>query len=793
MFKNYLKTAIRQLIRSRLFSTLNILGLAAGFCGSIMIFLWVQDELSFDRQNPQPEDVFRLNVNFSDGTAATTTAGMAPFLHQTLPQVKQFVRFLSGNPLTISYGEKRFIEKRVWYADSNFQQLFNFPLVKGDQGHVLRDPNELLITESAAKRYFGDKDPLGQRLRILGSSDVVVTGVLKDLPENSHIQFDFLMPISKMDGSDLQNNPWNNFIYYNYLRLDHTTASNPAAIAGLEKTIDAIYKKDGDPRITPTFNLQRLTDIHLGEHYIMDVPGGGSLQYVRIFSIVAFFILLIACINFMNLSTALSSRRAKEVGLRKTIGAMRWQLVAQFLGEAVLLALVALVLGLALVWLLMPLFNELTGKHFSIQALGGSRIMLLLGIAIVSGLLSGSYPALVLSQFQPVKVLKGLKVLQPGKAYFRNGLVVLQFTIAIALMVGTLVVYRQLRFIRDRDMGFDKSNLLYVRIPQLDSANMERGARQIDAALTGEPGIVSHTVVGDLPTYLVDGDTDLKWPGKPAGDQTVFPMLGSDENTLDVFGIHLLKGRTFSRAYGNDSASILVNETALQTMHMNPATAVGQRLEYDGVVYTIIGIVKDFNIKPVQFHVDPLLLLYHFSHGYDYVVVKTAPGAMKQVIGTLRKQFAMVYPQAVFDYGFVDKDLDALYASEQRMGELFNVFSVLAIFISCLGLFGLSAYTTQRRIKEIGVRKVLGASVQGIVRLLAGEFLIPVALATLIAFPLAAWGMDKWLHAFAYRIGLEWWFFAVSGGLALLVALFTVSYQSFQAARSNPVKALRTE
>ena len=793
MFKNYLKMAVRQLTRNRLFSTLNILGLAAGLCGSILIFLWVQDELSYDRQNPQAGDTFRLNVTIGDIDAATTPIGMAPFLQRTLPQVSQVVRFWAADPLTIASGEKRFIEKKVWYADSNFQQLFDFPLVKGDPGHVLRDHNEVYITERTAKRYFGDKDPMSQRLRIQGNADVVVTGVLKDLPANSHIQFDFLLPISIMDGYDLKHNPWNNFIYYSYLRLDHRTASDPAAVAGLAKDLATIYKKNGDPRVAPTFTLERLTDVHLGQHYLMDVPGGGSLQYVRIFSLVAVFILLIACINFMNLSTALSGRRAKEVGLRKTMGAMRWQLVAQFLGEAVLLALFALGVGVLLVWLLLPLFNALTGKHFSIRELGGSRIGLLLGIALVSGLISGSYPALVLSRFQPVKVLKGVKVFQAGKSYFRNGLVVLQFTIAIALMVGTLVVYRQLEFIRNRDMGFDKSNLLYVSMPQVGSDDMKRGAMRIDAGLAGGPGIVAHTVVGDLPTYLTSGDDDLQWPGKDPRDQTIFPMLGADEHTLDVFGMHLDKGRTFSKVYGNDSSSILVNERALQVMHMDAATAVGRRVGYDGGVYTIIGVVRNFNIKPVQFNVEPVLLFYHFSRGYDYVVVKTAPGGTKQAIETLKKQFATVFPEAVFDYGFVDKDLDALYASEQKMGQLFNVFSVIAIFISCLGLFGLSAYTTQRRIKEIGVRKVLGASVQGIVGLLAREFLLPVVLATLIAFPLAAWGMDKWLHAFAYRIGLEWWFFAVAGGLALLVALCTVSYQSLVAARSNPVKALRAE
>jgi len=812
MFKNYLKIALRQLIRNRLFSTLNILGLAIGLCGSILISLWVQDELSFDRQNPEPEEVFRLNARLGDIDDATTTAGMAPFLQRTLPQVKQFVRFWASDALTIDYGEKRFLEKKVWYADSNFQQLFNFPLVKGDPRHVLQAKDELFITESTAKRYFGDKEPIGQRLHI-GSSDVLVTGVLKDIPENSHIQFDFLMPISMVDESDLKNNPWDNFIYYTYLRLDRRTAHDPAALARLEKAIATIYVKNGVPGFRPGFNLERLTDVHLGEHLLMDVPGGGSWQYVRIFSLAAVFILLIACINFMNLSTALSNRRAREVGLRKTIGAMRWQLIVQFLGEAVLLALLALALSLVLVWALMPLFNELTGKHFSPDALGGRRIGLLLGIALVAGLVSGSYPALVLSRFRPVQVLKGnggnrtlrmtwsvakqlhgsSNLFQPGKAYFRNGLVVLQFTIAIALMVGTLVVYRQLQFIRDRDMGFDKSNLLYVTMPQVGFDEMQKGAWRIDAALAGQPGIIAHTVSSDLPTNLVWGETDVHWEGKDPKDQTIFPMMGADENTLHVFGMHLLQGRTFSKAYGGDSSAMVVNETALRAMHMDPATAIGNIIRHNNQNFTIIGVVKDFNFKPVQHTMEPLLIMYRASHGYDYVVVRTAPGATKRVIEALRKQFALVFPQGIFEYGFVDRDLNALYAAEQKMGQLFNVFSLIAIFVSCLGLYGLSAYTTQRRIKEIGVRKVLGASVQGIVGLLAREFLVPVALATLIAFPLAAWGMDKWLHGFAYRIGLEWWFFAVAGGLALLVALCTVSYQSLLAARSNPVKALRTE
>jgi putative ABC transport system permease protein len=791
MFKNYLKTAFRQLTRNRLFSSLNIIGLAIGLCGSIFIFLWVQDELSFDRDNPQAEDVYRITTTLGGIHAATTPINMGPFLQRTLPQVKQCVRFMTADPLMFSYGEKRFVEKRVWYADSNFQQLFNLPLVKGDAAHIFQGKNEVLITESTAKRYFGDKDPMGERLKLQGRQDMVVTGVLKDLPENTHLQFDMLIPVSMV----VNYNPdWSNFSFYTYLRLDHAATSGPGALAKLDQTLDAIYKKYGLPMLAPQFHLQRVTDIHLGEHYLMDVAGQGSLQYVRIFSLVAIFILVIACINFMNLSTALSSRRAKEVGLRKTVGASRGQLIGQFLGEAVFLALLALGLGMVLVWLLLPLFDQLTGKSFTIDVLGGSRIGVLLGIAIFAGLFSGSYPALALSAFQPVKVLKGVKPFQSGRAYFRNGLVVLQFAIAIALMVGTLVVYRQLQFIRDRDMGYDKSNLLYVDMPHLEDLSiMQKGAKRIDAGMASVPGVLGHSVIGDLPTYLTSGTGGIDWPGKDPKDQTIFPLMGADEHTLDVFGMHLLTGRNFSKAYGSDDSAMLINEAAMRVMHMALASAVGKKIRFGNRSTTIIGVVKDFSFKPIQFAVEPLLMPYNFSRGNVFVVVKTAPGGADKTIAALKKEFDATYPQYLFNYGFIDKDLNALYSSEERMGQLFNVFSVMAIFISCLGLFGLSAYTTQRRIKEIGVRKVLGASVRGIVGLLAREFLVPVGVATLIAFPVAGWAMDIWLHGFAYRIGIEWWYFAVAGTLALLVALCTVSFEAIQAARANPVKTLRSE
>jgi putative ABC transport system permease protein len=444
-----------------------------------------------------------------------------------------------------------------------------------------------------------------------------------------------------------------------------------------------------------------------------------------------------------------------------------------------------------LVRLLLPLFNELTGKQFSMQFLTASRMAALIGITAVVGLLAGSYPSLVLSSFQPVKVLKGLKVLHPGRAYFRNGLVVLQFTIAIVLIVGTVVVYQQLQFIRHRDIGYNKDNLLYIPIPQV--GDMRKNAKLIDEAISRYPGIVNHTIVSDLPTNLTSGDVDVQWSGKDPRQQTVFSMLGGDDNFLATFGMRLIAGRYFSNAFAGDEHNYIINETALKVMGFDPASAVGKKIKYSGREGNIIGVLKDFNFKPIHQPVDPLLVMKNWSRGNLYEVVRTTPATVETMLPLLQQSFDAVYKGYPFSYGFVDQDLAKLYTTEQRMGRLINVFSVISIFVSCLGLFGLSAYTTQRRFKEIGVRKVLGASVPGIVQLLAREFLIPVAIAAAIAFPLADWIMNNWLAAFAYRISIHWWVFAVSGTVALLIALVTVSFQALKAALVNPVSSLRAE
>ncbi len=521
---------------------------------------------------------------------------------------------------------------------------------------------------------------------------------------------------------------------------------------------------------------------------MLDVDGQGNGTYVTIFSLVAFFILFIACINFMNLSTALSSKRAKEVGLRKTVGARRVQIIIQFLSESILLSFISLFIAIVLAILLLPLFNEVASKSISINLVSVKIVVTLLATAVLVGLLSGSYPALFLSSFNPVNVLKGVKMLHGRKSFLRSGLVVLQFSISVILMISTLVVYRQLQFIKNRDIGFNKENLLYVHMPEVGDLKNNKDA--LKAMLSQYPGINDYTITDHLPTYLTTGGP-LSWPGMNQGEQVITSRLLTDENFIRTFGIPLLAGRFFSQDFKSYDSTYVVNETALKVMNITPSDAIGKKITMSGREGTIIGVVKDFNFKPVQQPVEPLVIRNNFAGGY--VVIRTTPGNIQNIITEIKKIFGKVYSDYPFSFGFVNEELSKLYIAEQRMGSLFNTFSVLSIIISCLGLFGLATFATQKRIKEIGVRKVLGASGAGIVALLSKEFIKLVAVALIIAFPIASWVMNKWLEGFAYRIDISWWIFVIAGTAAIVIAFITVSFQAIKAAIANPVKSLKTE
>jgi ABC-type antimicrobial peptide transport system permease subunit len=791
MFQNYFKTAFRNLLRHRLFSGLNIFGLATGMACSILILLWVQDELSFDRFNHNADHIFRVISGASGTEYAVVPPSLADAIETQIPAIERATRVAPVQKM-ITVGTKKFNQGNIYYADSNFLRIFNYSLLKGNIASVLSLPNSTVLTEGTAIKYFGSADAaIGKTLYIdnnIKGTDLLVTGVLRDIPSNSHLQPEMLIPMDLYDKVNHTKYGWTNFDVYVYFQLKAAVAPTASDLGRITRQVNEIYGRNNN-EFSASFFAQPLTGIHLHSHYLMDVPGQGSYAYVTIFSLAAFFIIIIACINFMNLATAVSGQRAKEVGLRKTVGALRPQLIAQFIGESSLLSFISLILAVLIVYLMLPLFNQLAAKTISFNPFSANIFIRLAGIAVITGLLSGSYPAFFLSSFNPVKALKGNKILRSNKSFLRNGLVVLQFSISIILIISTLVVHNQLRFIRNRDIGFNKENLLYMQMPQVGDLKNNKDAMR--ATLASYPDIRNYTFTDQLPTNLTYGSSQLVWPGMDPGEQVEAYRLRVDENFAGTFGMKMVAGRFFSKDFAGDDSSYVVNEAALKVMHMKPGEAVGRSITFWDQKAPIIGVVKDFNFKPVQQPIGPLVMKSNFSGGY--VVMKTTPANMQRMIASLQKSFHNVYGDYPFSYGFVNADLAKLYVTEQRMEKLFNVFSILSIIISCLGLFGLATFAAQQRIKEIGVRRVLGASEAGIVTLLSKDFIQLVIISFAIAFPVAWWAMNQWLENFAYRIGLSWWTFMAAGLAALLIALITVSFQSVRAAIANPVKSLRTE
>ena len=789
MFQNYLTTAFRALRKFKLFTLLNIFGLGTGMACSILIILWVQDERSYDKFNDKAAGIYRITANVAGTPAAVTPPPLLTAIKQQMPIVESVTRVVPINA-NITIGSEKFAEKNIYYADPNFLLVFSYPLLHGEKHSVLSRPNGVVITEAAAIKYFGTSDVIGKVIHVdndIDGHNYQVSGVLKNVPHNSHLQFSMLLPIDLYNRSNGQ--VWDNFAAYSYIKLDKRFKATTASIKTLEQQIDVIYKSNDNTNTKSSFTFQPLTEIHLHSNLVLDVDGQGNYQYVAIFFLVALFILLLACINFMNLSTALSSQRAKEVGLRKTIGALRGQLIAQFMTESILVALLSMIVSCVLSVLLLPVFNELSGKALTVQLLNIKLVGTLLGLAITVGIISGSYPAFVMSSFSPSKVLKGLKIIGGQKSYLRNGLVVFQFAIATILIVSTIVVNYQLRFIKSRDMGYNKENLLYLQMPKI--GDLRNNYRALKSVLAQVPEFTDYTLINQLPTNLASATNDVTWLNKDPQLQILFPHISIDGRFLQTFGMHLLTGRGFDKQIKEDESNYLVNEKAAKLMGFTASNAVGQKISSKGHEGYIIGVVKDFNFKPVQQPIEPLIMKQTNNGGY--LVLRTNQVRLQPVVAKLREIFDQIYPTAPFAYGFVDQDLSKLYIGEQRMGVLFNTFSIVSIIVSCLGLFGLATFATQRRIKEIGVRRVLGAGVFNVVGILIKDFVKLVLLSLTIAFPVAWYAMDNWLSNYAFRVQLNWWIFAIAGSLAIIVALLTISYQSVKAALSNPVRSLRAD
>ncbi|MEP7110119.1 MAG: ABC transporter permease [Ferruginibacter sp.] len=811
MLKNYFKITWRNLLRNKTFSFINIAGLAIGLGCFLLITLYVTDELSYDRYNEKAGRIYRIDTDIrlggTDLKLAVCSDPMGATLKKDYPQVEQFVRFYNSNGSKLIKKGNDFInEQRVVNADSTLFDVFTLPAVEGDTKNALNEPNTVVITETTAKKYFGNTHVVGKTIETDESKNKLykITAVIKDIPLNSHFNFDFIFSMDNVEygfGNYLSQN------FQTYILLREGT-SYKAFEKNFTQVIDKYifpqarefmqissmddFKKSGN-RLE--YSLMPLTDIHLKSNRFPELGVNGNMQYVYIFAAVALFILLIACINFMNLSTARSASRAREVGIRKVLGTEKSSLIWQFLTESTVMVFIALILALVMVRLVLPYFNDVSAKSLSLGGLFSYQVLcLLILLPFVVGALAGSYPAFYLSSFQPVKVLKGKINAGFKKSYLRSGLVVFQFWTSIILIIGTIIVFNQLNYIQTKKIGFNKDQVLVVNGTGALGNNADAFKNEI-AKMTG---VISSTFAGYLPVSNSSRSDNTYSSEAVMNARNGFNMQSwvIDQDYLRTMGMELSMGRDFSRDYGTDSTAVIINESTAKILgYKDP---IGKKIytprdnnSSETIAYTVIGVVKNFNFESLHHTISPLCFRLGKSRWVTAFKVKTDD--ITPLIKTIESRYKAMAPGMPFSYEFLDDAFDQMYRAEQRVGKIFLSFAILTILIAGLGLFGLATYMAEQRTKEIGLRKVLGASVANLVAMLSGDFLKLVCIASVFAFPVAWFGMNKWLQDFAFRINISWWVFVVAAVVALLIALVTVSFQAIKAAIANPVKSLRTE
>lgn len=785
MLKNYIKTAWRNLLHNRFYSAINIAGLAIGLAVGMLILLWVQDELSFDSFHKQTPNIYRLELWGGTGTNRQIfqigVAPIGPFSKLQLPEVTDYVRTTGNYDYSLyKYQDKVFGDENVVYADPSFFTVFDFNLIKGNQEKPFTDDHSVVITQTTAHKFFGDANPIGKVIMADNKENFTVSGVINDFPKNSSLQYDMITPISlhfKMmlaQKTDMSNN----FRFFNY--QTYLLIKPGADIKKLAKQITQVHLAHKPDDTDADYLLLPLSKMHL---YNADLSDRG-ITTVRIFIIIAILTLTIACINYVNLSTARSMLRSKEISMRKIIGAGKIQLFLQFIVETALLFTFAALLAIGLIFVLMPAFNQIAGKEMSLN-LGDYHIWLVLLLSIGSTLAASSiYPALLLSSFEPLKALKGKISASLGDVLFRKILVVIQFSFSIILIIGTIVITSQLNYIRTTGVGYDKGHVLTFWMR--DMANHYDAVR---AELMKQPGILNVTRSNQNIVRFQGFTGNVDWDGKDPKQNIIIHPIVIDKDLVSFFKIKMVDGASFTGAK-NDTAHFILNEAAIKEMGIkNP---VGKRFRMQEINGTIIGVVKNFHYDSMKEKIAPSMFWYVPKELNKIYIKTTAQDAPKAITAAERefKQYNGEYP---FSYAFLDDIFDNIYQSEQREGTLFTDFAAIAIFISCLGLLGLAAYTAQVRTREIGVRKVLGASVSNLVGLLTKDFLKLVLLSIVIASPVAWYFMHKWLQDFAYKIGINWWVFALAGGMSIIIAFITISFQAIKAALTNPVKTLRSE
>ena len=788
MLKNYLTVALRSLRRQKGYAAINLLGLAVGVACCLFLLLYVRDELSYDRFHENADSIYRVNLYVEElgGEIGLTPTIVAPLFQREFPEVEAATRIEAHNGV-VRVGDRVFDEDAFYFADSTFFQVFTHPLLQGDMRAALTRPNTVVLTTSTARRYFGEVDPVGRTILRNNDQEFEVTGVMADVPAQSHYHFDFLASFASRDYW-ATNEMWGSANFFTFVKL------RPGASAAvLQQKIDALIARleaAGEEPRNPV--LEPLTDIHLRSDVAYDLDPTGDITYVYGFATVAFLILLIACINYMNLATARSSQRAKEVGLRKSLGAFRGQLIRQFYSESALLTLGGLLLAVVLVAIGLPWFNTISGKALSFSdLLTPSLGLLILGIFLVVSLVAGSYPAFYLSRFEPVRVLRGRVRAGRGASWLRQGLVVLQFSISAVLIVGTLIVMNQMRFIGSHNLGFDKEHL--VALPLTDPILREQFPA-MEEALTQSPHIVSAVAVNQIPGQL-GWTSQFLGEGMDEADAFLIKGMPTDAAVVEGLGLEIIAGRGFPEnppIPDSVSYQFLVNEATLGRVGWTPEEALGRRVTIDGRGGEILGVVRNFHFRSLHEAIEPLAIWF-WPQEANHLIVRLAPGDTRAGMDHLEAVWGQFASHRPFSYRFLDDVYDQLYRNEQQLGQIAGVFAFLAIFVACLGLFGLVSFTAEKRTREIGIRKVLGASVMGLVGLLSKDFLALVAVAFVLAIPVAWYAMSRWLDGFAYRIDLGPGVFLLAGGLALVVALATVSVQALRAATADPVQSLRYE
>ena len=808
MIKNYIKTAFRSLIKNKGFTAINILGLALGLATCMLIVFYVFDELSYDTYNSKADRIFRVNCDIKFGgnekSYAVTPAPLAVGMLSDLPEVEQAARFRDNGGNKVKKGNQNIQENRMVYADNAIFSVFTLPMISGDPKTALKDPYSVVITEREALKYFSSTNVVGRILTFNDTSQYKVTGVIRNIPTQSHFNYDFFISMSNLAESKqttwLSNNNFNTYVLLrpgadaNKLSGKLQTFIRAKAAAELQGMLHLTFESLEQSGNYFRLNLTALKDIHLRSNRVAELGMNGNIQYVYIFSAIALFILLIACVNFMNLSTARSSNRAREVGVRKVLGSPRKYLIAQFLTEAIIITLAGAIIAVIAACLMLPLFNQLSGKELVVTPhilLSGLPVLLVL--VIIIGCLAGSYPALFLSGFQPIDVLKGKLSSGFKGGYLRSFLVVFQFSISIFLIIGTLVIYNQLKYIQNKDLGYNRDHVLVIQ----DVSSLGNQAKTFKHEVAQISGMQHATLTGALPTGDYGNSSILFKNHIPDQKNALLTQVWPiDEDYIPTLGIKILQGRNFSDKMPTDSGGLIINETAAKMLGF--ADPINEKLyrpmDYqlqNLKAYHIIGVMKDFNFRSLRENITPMVLYLGDDRGALSIRFNT--GNIPALLDQVKSKWAAISPNQQFNYSFMDKDFEAIYRVEQNMGTLFIVFTSLAIIIACLGLFGLAAYATEQRTKEIGIRKVLGAGISTIVNLLSIDFIKLVFIAILIASPVAWYAMNKWLQGFPYREDIHWWVVFAAGGIAILIAFATISFQSIKAALANPVNSLRSE